>query len=119
MRLGLSQAVFAELAGQKKQSQINYESGERSPDGRYLEAIARAGADVLFIVTGRYEHQSQQVDDCKRLEAAIEAVEKGLEAAKRIMAPAKKAELILVAYDLLAEAKEDTKAQIIRFVRAA
>lgn len=52
-RLGYRQPDFAALAGQSKQSQIRYEAGERSPDGDYLAAIAAAGADVLYIITGR------------------------------------------------------------------
>lgn len=51
-RLGLSQAEFAEIAGAHRKSQGNYESGERSPDAQYLAAIAEAGADVCYIVTG-------------------------------------------------------------------
>ena len=34
-------------------SQRNYESGERNPDSVYLAAIAAAGADVLYILTGQ------------------------------------------------------------------
>ena len=53
LRLGMSQPDFAALAGQKKNSQINYEGGKRSPDSDYLAAIAAAGADVSYIVTGK------------------------------------------------------------------
>ncbi len=51
-RLGLSQTAFADLAGQKKNSQINYEADKRSPDGTYLAAIAAAGVDITFVLTG-------------------------------------------------------------------
>ena len=51
--LGLSQAVMAEKCGVAARSQRNYESGERSPDADYLAALAAAGADVLYILTGR------------------------------------------------------------------
>jgi hypothetical protein len=34
-------------------SQRNYEKNERSPDAAYLSAIATAGADVLYILTGQ------------------------------------------------------------------
>lgn len=51
-RLGLSQAEFAALAGAHRKSQGNYESGERSPDANYLAALAAAGVDVLYVVTG-------------------------------------------------------------------
>lgn len=52
VRLGRSQSEFAEIAGAHRKSQGNYESGERAPDAAYLEAIAAAGADVQYIVTG-------------------------------------------------------------------
>lgn len=51
-RLGLSQAAFAEIGGVKANAQGNYEKGERQPDLSYLAAIAEAGADVLYIITG-------------------------------------------------------------------
>lgn len=35
-----------------RQSQSNYEKGTRKPDTEYLAAIARAGVDVLYVVTG-------------------------------------------------------------------
>jgi len=54
-RLGLSQPAFGELGGVQKRAQINYESGERFPDAAYLAAIAKAGADVRYIVTGDRE----------------------------------------------------------------
>lgn len=41
------------LAGVTKMSQINYEKDARAPDARYLEAVAAAGADVLYILTGQ------------------------------------------------------------------
>ncbi|MDD4930485.1 MAG: helix-turn-helix transcriptional regulator [Gallionella sp.] len=52
-RLGFSQAGFAEIAGAHRKSQGNYELGERMPDAAYLSAIAAAGADVLYILTGQ------------------------------------------------------------------
>lgn len=52
LRLGLSQSDFAALAGQKKNSQINYEGDKRAPDSHYLAAIAAKGADIAYIVTG-------------------------------------------------------------------
>ena len=52
-RLGLSQEKFGAIGGVLKRAQINYEKGERHPDSTYLTAIAAAGADVLFILTGQ------------------------------------------------------------------
>lgn len=51
-RLGASQEEFAAIAGASRKSQIRYETDDRSPDGLYLAAIAKRGADVGFILTG-------------------------------------------------------------------
>jgi transcriptional regulator with XRE-family HTH domain len=52
-RLGMNQTDFAEVGGASKRAQIRYEADERSPDAHYLAAIAKAGADILFFVTGK------------------------------------------------------------------
>ncbi|MFZ6875395.1 helix-turn-helix domain-containing protein [Undibacterium sp. Di27W] len=51
-RLGLNQLEFADLGGVKKNAQMNYESGERSPDADYLSALLKAGVDVMYVLTG-------------------------------------------------------------------
>ncbi|WP_313103766.1 helix-turn-helix domain-containing protein [Stutzerimonas nitrititolerans] len=51
-RLGMSQTEFAFVAGVSKNSQFNYEKGERNPDAAYLEAVASVGVDVLYVLTG-------------------------------------------------------------------
>lgn len=56
-RLGLSQTDFAALAGASKNSQYNYEKGERSPDANYLAAAAAQGVDVMYVVTGNRRPQ--------------------------------------------------------------
>lgn len=53
LRAGLSQTQLAEQCGISKNTQLNYEKGDRSPDGAYLEFAARLGIDVLYVVTGR------------------------------------------------------------------
>ena len=52
-RLGMNQVDFGAVGGVKKLAQINYEKGDRHPDSAYLAAIAAAGADVLYILTGQ------------------------------------------------------------------
>lgn len=52
-RIGLSQTEFAAKAGASKNSQYNYEKGERSPDAAYLAAADEMGVDVLYVVTGQ------------------------------------------------------------------
>ena len=51
-RLGLNQTDFAALAGASKNTQYNYEKGERSPDANYMAAAAMQGVDVLYVITG-------------------------------------------------------------------
>ncbi|WP_039917606.1 helix-turn-helix domain-containing protein [Cellvibrio mixtus] len=51
-RLGLNQPEFGAIAGVSKTTQFNYEKGDRSPDAEYLAAIAGAGVDVLYVLTG-------------------------------------------------------------------
>lgn len=52
-RLKQTQTDFAALGGVSKPSQVRYEHGTRHPDGVYLAKIERAGADLVFILTGR------------------------------------------------------------------
>ncbi len=52
-RLGHTQESFGEIGGVKLQAQNMYEAGKRQPDMAYLTAIAQAGADVQYILTGQ------------------------------------------------------------------
>ncbi|MFV9534148.1 helix-turn-helix domain-containing protein [Pseudomonas aeruginosa] len=52
-RKGMNQSSFAEVGGVQKRAQINYEKDERHPDAAYLAAIAAAGVDVLYVLTGQ------------------------------------------------------------------
>ena len=52
-RLHLSQPSLATLASVGKTTVINWEKGASAPDAVQLAAIASAGADVLYILTGR------------------------------------------------------------------
>lgn len=51
-RLKLDQEQMASAGGVKKRTYCYYESGERCPDAAFMAAIAAAGADVLWIITG-------------------------------------------------------------------
>lgn len=51
-RLGLSQPKFAALASTTKQTLFSWETGKTAPDGFQFEALATAGVDVLYILTG-------------------------------------------------------------------
>ncbi len=52
-RLGLSQADFGALGGVRANAQGKYEADERNPDSAYLEGLAAAGVDVLYVLTGK------------------------------------------------------------------
>lgn len=53
IRLRKTQEEMAELGGVKLRTYANYASGDRVPDAAFLAAIAAAGADVQYILTGR------------------------------------------------------------------
>jgi len=97
-RLGLSQTAFAAMGQASKGSQILYEKGKPCPSN-YLSAIAAHGADVLYILTGRREQPA--LEDIQTLTAAIEVIEEALAKRRATLAPAKKAEVIALAYDIL------------------
>ena len=113
LRLGFSQEELARAAGVQRRAQIRYEQGERDPDAGYLAAISAAGADVTYILTGRRERPASELTDRARLRAAIEVIEEGL--GDKRLPPDKKAEAILVAYDLLAEPAA-TRAKVIELI---
>ncbi|ATG73658.1 hypothetical protein AN401_07140 [Zobellella denitrificans] len=51
-RIGLTQPVFAELAGVKKRTVIDWEKGVSSPTALQLEALSKVGLDAQYVVTG-------------------------------------------------------------------
>ena len=52
-RLGLSQDALCQIGGVQRRAQVNYEADERQPDAAYLAAVAAAGVDVLYVLTGQ------------------------------------------------------------------
>jgi transcriptional regulator with XRE-family HTH domain len=72
-RLGLNQRDFAALAGNSKETQVNYEAERRSPDARAMMAWAAQGVDVLFVLTGRRAPDPVAPMDHDALWAGIEA----------------------------------------------
>ncbi|WP_426139664.1 helix-turn-helix domain-containing protein [Pseudomonas sp. DWP3-1-2] len=51
-RLDLSQQELGAIGGIEANAQGLYERGKRFPNAGYLGAIAEAGVDVLFVITG-------------------------------------------------------------------
>ena len=72
-RLSKNQVDFGKLGGVSKRAQINYEQGVRQPDTEYLSALAKAGVDVTYVVTGSRPSVAQKIaDDLKQAKAEIE-----------------------------------------------
>lgn len=148
--LGLTQSQFAELGGVKKNAQINYEAGKRSPDLAYLAAVAEHGVDALYVVTGQRmspsahrvielnrklqrtfeigdvaEHverlkgadPTRDREDLERMMQAFQTVNEAL--GSRRLGLERRAELILLAYDILEDDAASSKERIIRLVKAA
>jgi len=90
-RLNLAQVALAEIGGVQRLAQANYENGKRMPDAGYLAAVARAGVDVQYVITGQRAITAEQLAaDLKRLSDAWETLELALEATGRTLQPAKK-----------------------------
>lgn len=64
-RLGLNQEALAEAGGVKKLAQHKYEKGENSPTVAYLQAVAAAGVDVVYALTGVRESVAVSPLACK------------------------------------------------------
>lgn len=60
-RKGLNQTDFAALAGGSRGAQAAYERDEKIPGGSYLTALAAAGVDILYILTGQRTPQAGSV----------------------------------------------------------
>jgi len=51
-RLGMTQDALGQIGGVRVQAQRLYEQDKFSPNGNYLAAVANAGVDVLYVITG-------------------------------------------------------------------
>lgn len=62
-RMNKTQSEFAAIAeavgvpGATRQSQARYEKGLQAPNAGYLAAVASAGVDVMYVLTGRRDGQ--------------------------------------------------------------
>ncbi len=89
--MGLSQTEFAEIAakagvpGATRQSQAKYEKGMAAPSSGYLAAIAAAGADVLYILTGQKNSVVSELLLTRRQAALLDNYDHTDEAGKKII----------------------------------
>lgn len=82
------------------------------------DTLSLSKTDTKSVLAGGVSAPDPMLSDRSRLREAISAVEEGLAETRRKLSPAKRAELILAAYDLMAEPKQ-TRATVIRLVRTA
>ena len=74
MRLGLNQAEFAGIGGVQKHAQFQYEKGMRKPNSDYLGAIAAAGVDICYLLTGEKGVRLENGDE-QRVVAGFRALD--------------------------------------------
>ncbi|MBY4870774.1 helix-turn-helix domain-containing protein [Burkholderia anthina] len=90
LRLGLNQTELAALGGVQKHAQFQYEKGMRRPNSDYLSAIAAAGVDICYVLTGEEGARLESPDE-QRIVSGFRALD------------ARKREAILTLIDAIAE----------------
>lgn len=104
----------------------NYESSNQIPGGEAILALMHAGINANWLLTGEGPMRIEDLAgaetpgalDRERMRLAMEAIEEGLSEVRLTMAPPKKAELLLAAYDLL-ETDGVTKEKVMKIVKLA
>ena len=119
-----SQREMSIVIGGSKATWQVYEDGTSVPGGKALEALARQGFNVNWILTGegtmRREAANEPLDE-ELLQAVLEAVEQSLSETGLELRPNKKAQLIKALYEMVSE-EEDRKvdkATVIRLFKLA
>lgn len=85
-RLGLNQTEFGAAGGVSKDAQLNYENESRNPDSTYLMAIAAAGVDIAYVLTGiRSMPPALTPEEQALLDNYQHADEDGKDAARRVL----------------------------------
>ncbi len=105
----------------------NYEASQRIPGGEAIAALMHAGISANWLLTGEgpmlmADHlagaETPGALDRERMAMAVEALEEVLLEAGRTMAPAKKAQVLLAAYDLLEEPSV-TRSKVVQLLKFA
>ena len=125
VRLGLSQPAFAALAGASKGAQAKWEKDAASPNAVALQAFAKAGADVLYVLTGKRtidppisdtDHASAVLEEAKTMlidQSSSSQLDDAIDLLKKVVAwdgPANlNSELMAEARTLLDLAEDATK----------
>jgi transcriptional regulator with XRE-family HTH domain len=124
--LGLTQKDLCEATGMPLPSLKNYEASQRIPGGEAIAALMHAGINANWLLTGEGPMLIEDLAgaetpgalDRERMRISLKAIEMGLKATERVMAPAAKAELLLAVYDLL-EDSSVTEEKVMNIVKLA
>lgn len=106
IRLGLNQEDFGAIGGVQKLAQRNYEKNNREPGSSYMTALASAGVNVMYLLTGEQSGVVHAVGvDKKILQGSLEIAFNVIERIKKKtgggVRPARAAELVLMIYECL------------------
>jgi len=101
----MSQTAFGAIASVTKMSQINYESGRRSPDTVYLTRLASAGVDVLYVLTGR--RAARKDTDLALYADCWLAFDTALDRAKKTLVSEKKREAVDTLFEMVKQGDGD------------
>lgn len=103
--MGLSQREFADQAGLSTRAIQNYELGSSIPGGKILGKIAELGFNVNWVLTGKGETKSNDINldyydaiDLFLLESIIQHVDKSAEAQGFLLPPNVRNTMILNYY---------------------
>ncbi|VXC72755.1 hypothetical protein PSEUDO8Z_160367 [Pseudomonas sp. 8Z] len=71
-RLGLTISEFAEIAGAKKNTVIDWQKDVSGPPAAKLAALAAVGIDVMYVLTGQRSQQSPTAELPPRQRALLD-----------------------------------------------
>ena len=80
-RLGLKGGQLAQIGGVSAVSQSSYEKGKQLPGAAYLAAIAAAGVDVQYVLTGQRSAEPVLTPEEKAVLAAWQKASQAVRAA--------------------------------------
>lgn len=113
-KLGFNQVDFAELAGAKRRTLIDWEKGSTAPNAFQLEMMSKQGVDIGYVVTGNRSVNT------KRVAEIVELIESLLVEHGRHVSPKGKARIIAGLLELEQESQQEVKASnVLPFVTAA
>lgn len=124
--LGISQANFCVQSGYNVRTYQRNEEGRNEAGITLGAAFVRAGINANWLLTGEGPMRIEDLAgaetpgalDRERMRISLKAIEMGLKATERVMAPAAKAELLLAVYDLL-EDSSVTEEKVMNIVKLA